>query len=59
VQVFWQTKDQGIVVNGDVTVTVLEIVGDEALLAIDAPPWVEVALREECEDWTPRPVPRR
>jgi len=42
VKVFLQTKDESIVINGDITVTVLEIKGDEVILGIDAPQWLAI-----------------
>ena len=41
-KVFLQTKDESIVINGDITVTVLEIKGDEVILGIDAPQWLAI-----------------
>lgn len=35
-------KDEGLLVNGDISVTVVAIHGDEVLLAIDAPEWMEI-----------------
>lgn len=43
---FFPAKGETVVVNGEVTVKVLEIRGDEVLLEIDAPAWVEIR-REE------------
>jgi carbon storage regulator CsrA len=42
VKIFLQAKDESIVINGDITVTVLEINGDEVVLGIDAPGWISV-----------------
>ena len=42
-RVFLQGENESVVVNGEITVTVLEIVGDEVRLAIDAPEWMEIA----------------
>ena len=36
-KVFLQAQDESIVINGDITVTVLKIEGDEVVLGIDAP----------------------
>ncbi len=58
---FFQGKGESVVINGDVSVTVLEIDGDEVTLAIDAPEWMEIdgseaSLREdEVEEWSPLP----
>jgi len=35
--VFIQSKGESIVINGDISVTVLDIFGDDVVLAIDAP----------------------
>jgi carbon storage regulator CsrA len=42
VKVFLQAKDESVVINGDVTITVLEIDGDEVILGINAPEWVAI-----------------
>lgn len=39
---FFQGKGESVVINGDISVTVLEIDGDEVVLAIDAPEWMEI-----------------
>ena len=44
-KVFLQAKDERIIINGDITVTVLEIEGDEVLLGIDAPEWLAIEER--------------
>ena len=36
-KVFLQTKDDSIVIDGDITITVLKIEGDEVLLGVDGP----------------------
>jgi carbon storage regulator CsrA len=41
-KVFLQSKDERIIINGDITVTVLEIAGDEVVLGIEAPEWVAI-----------------
>ncbi len=40
--IFFQSKGDSIVINGDITVTVLQIVGDEVVLEIDAPSWLTI-----------------
>ena len=54
---FFQGKDESIVINGDISVTVLDIDddGDEVMLAIDVPEWVEVdEIEASClEEWCP------
>ena len=51
-RVFFQGKGESIIVNGDISVTVLGINGDDVLLAIDGPEWMEVEASEAdlCED---------
>jgi carbon storage regulator CsrA len=46
-KLFFQAKDESIVINGDITVTVLEISGDEVVLGIDAPEWLAIEGRME------------
>ena len=41
-KVFLQGKDESIIINGDISVTVLKIEGDEVVLGIDAPQWLSV-----------------
>lgn len=53
---FIRGKDESVVINGDISVTVLEIDGDEVVLAIDAPEWMELdegRLAEVLEEWCP------
>ncbi len=56
---FFQGQGESVVINGDISVTVLEINGDEVVLAIDAPEWMEIdggeaVFREhEAEMWSP------
>jgi sRNA-binding carbon storage regulator CsrA len=35
-------KSEAVVINGDVTVTVIDILAGEVVLAFDAPEWFEV-----------------
>ena len=46
-KVFLQAQHESIVINGDITVTVLKIEGDEVVLGIDAPQWLSVEERSE------------
>jgi sRNA-binding carbon storage regulator CsrA len=46
VRVFFQGKGESIIVNGDISVTVLDIDGDDVLVAIDGPEWMEVEATE-------------
>ena len=48
-KMFLQGKDESIIINGDITVTVLRIEGDEVILGIDAPQWVSVEERPELQ----------
>jgi carbon storage regulator CsrA len=48
-RVFLQSKDESIVINGEITVTVLGIEGDEVVLGIDAPQWVAVEEKSELQ----------
>ena len=40
--VFIQSKGESIIINGDISVTVLDINGDDVVLAIEAPEWMEI-----------------
>ncbi len=42
-------KSEAVVINGDVVVTVIDILDGEVVLAFDAPEWVEV-FPEEASD---------
>ena len=42
-------KNQAVVINGDVVVTVTDIVDKEVVLAVDAPEWVEIFPQEETD----------
>ena len=46
-KVFHQTQDESIIINGEITVTVLKIEDDEVLLGIDAPEWIAIEERPE------------
>jgi carbon storage regulator CsrA len=58
VRIFFQDKDESIVINEDITVTVLDIDGDEVVLGIDAPEWMEIdemqpsRWEDELEEWS-------
>ena len=45
-KVFVQAKDESVVINDEIIVTVLDINDDEVILAVDAPEWVEVCEKE-------------
>jgi carbon storage regulator CsrA len=49
-KVFVQAKDESIVINGEIIVTVLDVSEDNVILAVDAPEWVEVCEEETLED---------
>ena len=56
---FLQGIGQRVVINGDISVTVLGIDGDEVVLAIDAPEWMEIdgieasLLKNIVDEWCP------
>ena len=58
-KVFFQGKGECIVINGEISVTVLDIDGDEVVLEIDAPEWLGIAgnqssgCEDESEEWSP------
>lgn len=41
-KVFFQAIDESLIIDGDISVTVLGIDGDEVLLGIDAPDWLQI-----------------
>lgn len=55
--VYVQSKGESIIINGDISVTVLDVDGENVVLAIDAPEWMEIDGTEpnhsedELEDW--------
>jgi carbon storage regulator CsrA len=53
---FVQAKNESIVINGEIVVTVLDISEDNVVLAIDAPAWIEVRTQEEAEEGEAVPV---
>jgi len=46
VKTFICAKSEAVVINGDVTVTVIDILDGEVVLAFDVPEWVEVSPME-------------
>ena len=48
-KVFLQAQDESIIINGDITVTVLRIEGDDVVLGIDAPEWVAIEERPDLQ----------
>jgi carbon storage regulator CsrA len=57
--VFIQSKGESIIIGGDISVTILDIFGDDVVLAIDVPEWIEVdgydpnRSEDELADWSP------
>jgi len=45
VKIFLQAEDESVIINEEITVTVLQIEGDEVLLGIDAPQWLAIEER--------------
>jgi len=56
VRVFLQAQDESIVINGDITITVLKIEGDDVILGIDAPQWLAIEEKPELQLETARNV---
>lgn len=58
-RIFLQGKDESVVVNGNITVTVLDIDGDDVVLGIEVPAWMEIdgnepsRLDDELEESSP------
>ena len=55
-KVFVQAKGESVVINDEITVTVIEIRDEEVVLAVDAPEWVEVCEMETLEGSESTPV---
>jgi carbon storage regulator CsrA len=55
-KVFVQAKGESVVINDEITVTVIEIRDEEVVLAVDAPEWVEVCDMETLETLESTPV---
>ena len=58
-RIFFQHEGDSVIINGDISVKVIEINGDEVVLAIEAPDWMEVneiepSRLEECSLLRPR-----
>jgi hypothetical protein len=47
---FFLGKDEAVIVNGDIKVTVIDINGDEVTLAIDIPEWMGIGEIESLQD---------
>ena len=54
---FDRAKSEAVVVNGEVVVTIIDILDEEVVLAVDAPEWVGV-VPEEASDWEETMPPR-
>ena len=50
-------KNEAVVINGEVVVTVIDILDKKVVLVVDAPEWVEVFPEEE-SDGTETALPR-
>ena len=48
-KVFVQAKNESIVINDEIIVTVLDVTDDNVILAVDAPAWIEVCEKETFE----------
>ena len=44
------SKDESVIVDGDVEVTVIDIDGDEVILAIDIPDWMGIGETGSLQD---------
>ncbi len=42
-------KNEAVIINGEVAVTVIDILNKKVVLAVDAPEWVEVFPEEETD----------
>ena len=49
VRTFICAKNEAVVINGEVVVTVIDILNKKVVLAVDAPEWVEVCEKETSE----------
>ena len=49
IETFVCAKSEAIVVNGEIVVTIIDILDDEVVFAVEAPDWVEV-FAEEASD---------
>jgi carbon storage regulator CsrA len=45
-KVFVQTKNESIIINDEIVVTVLDITDENVILEVDAPAWLEVCEKE-------------
>jgi sRNA-binding carbon storage regulator CsrA len=56
VQIFVQAENDTVVINGEIYVTVVDILEDEVVLAIDAPDWLDVCKKEALVESETMPV---
>jgi carbon storage regulator CsrA len=49
-KVFVQAKNENIVINDEIVVTVLDVTDENVILAVDAPAWIEVCEKGTFED---------
>ena len=54
--IFSQAKNETLVINGEIFVSVVDIREDEVVLAIDAPEWVQVCEKEIVAESESTPV---
>jgi len=47
---FVRAKNESVVINDEIIVTVLDINDEDVILAIDAPDWIEVCAQETFEE---------
>ena len=47
---YFLSKDESVIVDGDVEVTVIDIDGDEVILAIDIPDWMGIGETGSLQD---------
>ena len=50
-RVFFLDIDESVIINDNITVTVIDIDGDEVTLAIDAPEWMEMGENDSVRDF--------
>ena len=49
-KVFVQAKNESVVINDDIIVTVLEVNDEDVVLAVDAPEWVDFCNKETLDE---------
>jgi carbon storage regulator CsrA len=48
-KIFVQTKNESLVINDEIVVTVLDVNDENVILAVDAPEWIAVCEEETLE----------